>query len=641
MLKRTCTASYRTGSSWPTPRTQRSVRSLAALLFLLPAALPAQYSRERISLVLRGEEALQRQELSAAIDAFREAARDSSARRRAEAERMLGLIDWRFYKESGRARLHFGAALATQADTPSTLIELARLSANEGRYRQAFDFANRARISATDDVARRGAILQMGNAVSESALSALLDLGADARADEIDSSAASAAVSALSMLVRATPGRNEESRALLLTALVAGNGVAAAAGVHSYYLIDVGEESMRTAIPATVAVLERALPTWQGRATPRALRAQLTTLFTRARLIDAAVLVASPNAEIIVYARYCRHMARQAEDYYRRALLGQARPDELTRAYMHATRDLWPRLSWQDEPPTFYPAAADAELERRFGTIIQLGITGGYYDMHMGHVVGAEQRTVTQYGRKARVTFIVIDGLVTNGLQSWAWDDAGGHGGWQRRDTIVQVRPIFVEHAVSLWVSADSSRRDREAQSIAADSALDWRLAATDSIGYLPGVAARLRRDGRDALIDSLRHAGLPDSALGPTFISLVSKLIRASSIIAHEGRHAIDDGFFPPLGPEEREFRAKLSEVAFASHPKIVLSSIVHPNIGDSTPHGRANARVMIGLIHWMRANSSSIRGLDVSKPILPQLPVLTDAQIRRAFRSMDPLAR
>jgi hypothetical protein len=613
---------------------------LLTLFVLVPATLPAQYSRERVALVLRGEEALQRQELGAAIDAFREAARDSSARRRAAAERMLGLIDWRFYKEDGNARLHFGTALATQSDTPATLIELARLSSNEGRYRQAFEYANHARVSATDDVARRGAILQMGHAVSDAALSALLGEDAASPSEPVDLASASLAVASLSMLVRETPGRADESRELLLAGLAAGDGAAAARGVHSYYLIGVGEASMRTTIPATLAELERTLPSWTGRDTPRAVRVQLAAALTRARLIEAAALVAPPGSEIIAYSQYCRRVGREADEYYRRALLGQAREDELTRGYIHATRDLWPRLTWKGKPPAFYPAGAEIELARRFGTVIQLGITGGFYDMHMGHVVGVEQRTVTQYGRRAHVTFIVIDGIVSNGLQSWAWDDAGGHGGWQRRDTIVQVRPIFVEHSVSLWVSADSSRREREDRSIAMDSALDWRLAAQDSVTYLPGVAARFRRDGRDALIDSLRRAGIPDSALGAAFIREASRLIRQSSIIAHEGRHAIDDTVRPSLGTEEREFRAKLSEVAFAARPKIVLSSIMHPNIGDATPHGRANARVMLGLIRWMRANSSSIPGLDTSRPLLPQLPLLSDAQLRRAFRAMDPLA-
>jgi hypothetical protein len=70
-------------------------------------------------------------------------------------------------------------------------------------------------------------------------------------------------------------------------------------------------------------------------------------------------------------------------------------------------------------------------------------------------------------------------------------------------------------------------------------------------------------------------------------------------------------------------------------------MSAIIHPNIGDATPHGRANARVMYGLLKWMRQHTREIRGLDASRPLLPQLPLLTDTQLRAAFRSMDPLAR
>lgn len=623
----------------PEPSKPNSVRFFA-LLLLLPAVVYAQYSRERVSLVLRGEAALQRQEIGAAQDAFRAAARDTSLARRAAAERMLGVIAWRFYQDNGRARLHFGTALATGQDTSVTLAEMARLATTEGRYRQAFILADRALHSATDDIARRGAALQMGRAINESMLAARLD-GSSAASEHLDATEIAAAVTALRELVRRTPGRVEDAHELLLAALAAGDGASAAIAIRSYYLIDVGGPTMRTPIPGLVASLERTLPDWRGAdSTPSATRGRIAADLARARLYDAAALVTPLGREVIEYAKYCRRIEREANEYYRHALVGEQHFDVLTRAYIRASRDLWPRLTWPGAPPAFYPAAADRELARRFGTLVQLGITGGYYDLHMGHVVGEEERVVTQYGQSAHVLFIVLDGIVTNGLQSWAWDDAGGHGGWQRRDTVVQVRPIFVEHALTLFVSGDSSRRAHELLSIAADSALDWTIARADSIGYLPGVAARLRRDGRDALLDSLRRAGVPDSALGSEFVRVASALIRESSIIAHEGRHAIDEGLQPGLTPDEREFRAKLSEIAFAAHPKIVMSSIMHPNIGDASPHGRANARVMLGLIRWMRAHGSEISGFDRSKAVLVQLPLLTDAQMRRAFRGMDPLA-
>jgi hypothetical protein len=617
------------------------VRSIPLLLLLVPAVVHAQYSRERVSLVLRGEAALQRQEIGSAIEAFREAARDTSAARRSAAERMLGVIAWRFYGDDGQARSHFGAALATQRDSASTLVEMARLAVAEGRYRQAFVLADDARRSASDDLAYRAAVVQMGRTIGEAALAARLGDERSATPEHVDSMSMALALRELGQLVRQQQGRTEEAHQLLLTALVAGDGRAAATGVASYYFINAGDTAMHSEVPAAIAELNQLLPLWQGDATARSDRARIAAALARTRLFDAAALVAPRESEIAAYAAFCRRIERSANEYYRRTLLGQPHPDELTRAYIHAEHDLWPRLAWRGAQPKFFPAAADAELARRFGTLIELGITGGYYDLHMGHIVGEETRTVTQYGHSARVTFFVIDGIVTNGLQSWAWDDAGGHGGWQRRDTVVQVRPIFIEHTISLLVSGDPVRHIREQRGISLDSALDWGIAARDSIAYLPGVAGRLRRDGRDFILDSLRSAGVRDSALGGTFVRVASQLIRESSIVAHEGRHAIDDDMGIPLSPAAREFRAKLSEVAFAQHPKIVMSSIVHPNIGDATPHGGANAQVMLGLIHWMRAHQKEIPGFVVTRPILPQLPLLSDAQLRTAFRAMDPLAR
>ena len=616
------------------------MRTLLLLLLLIPGTLGAQYSRQRVSLVRRGEAALQRQEIAAAVAAFSEAARDSAPLRRAAAERMLGIISWRFYEQNGDARVHFGNALATRADTPATLIELARLATTERRYRQAFELADRARRSSPDDIDIRGATLQLGRAVAKATLAARLD-GDDDGMRTLPDTAARVALRELRSLVRQTPGRVEEAHLLLLAALVAGDGAAAAEALDSYYLIDAGGPSMHSPIPAALAQLRPMLATWHADRATSAERARLASALGRARFYDAAGIVAPPGTEMLAYAKYCRDLTRQVNEYYRRTLVAGERPDVLTRLAIHAERDLWPHLSWKGAPPRFFPAAADVELGRRFGALLQLGITGGYYDMHFGHVVGDERRTVTQYGHTARVTFVALDGMVTNGLQSWAWDENGGHGGWQRNDTIVQVRPIFVEHALSLWVSADPARRAAEIRNIAADSAVDWTIARADSIGYLPGVASRLHRDGRDALIDSLRLAGVPDSTIGREFVRVASRLIRESSIIAHEGRHAIDDAVDPRLTPEDREFRAKLSEIAFAARPKLVMSAIVHPNIGDATPHGRANARVMLGLIRWMRAHGSEIRGFDAKLPVLPQLPLLTDAQLRRAFRSMDALAR
>jgi hypothetical protein len=117
-------------------------------------------------------------------------------------------------------------------------------------------------------------------------------------------------------------------------------------------------------------------------------------------------------------------------------------------------------------------------------------------------------------------------------------------------------------------------------------------------------------------------------------------RVYEESSIFAHEGRHAIDNSLGLDLPAADLEFRAKLSEVAFAPRPRLALDAIISPNIGDASPHGQANARIMQGLVVWFGANASEIEHFDPRAPLLLQLPLLTDDQLRRAFASMDPFA-
>jgi hypothetical protein len=47
-----------------------------------------------------------------------------------------------------------------------------------------------------------------------------------------------------------------------------------------------------------------------------------------------------------------------------------------------------------------------------------------------------------------------------------------------------------------------------------------------------------------------------------------------------------------------------------------------------------------MKGLVSWMGANANRIKGLDRGRPLLPQFSLLSNDQVKVAFRSMDPLA-
>jgi hypothetical protein len=155
-----------------------------------------------------------------------------------------------------------------------------------------------------------------------------------------------------------------------------------------------------------------------------------------------------------------------------------------------------------------------------------------------------------------------------------------------------------------------------------------------------------------EALLDSLRRAGLSGDPLRERFVRQLSDETQEYSIFQHEGRHAIDQGISNGhcgliclvkgmLTPSAKlEFTAKLAQVEFGPRPELGLGGIIAPSIGDQTPHGMADAQVLRGVLDWMSAHESEIAHLDRAEPLLPQLPLLTGDQLRAAFRSLDPLA-
>jgi hypothetical protein len=235
---------------------------------------------------------------------------------------------------------------------------------------------------------------------------------------------------------------------------------------------------------------------------------------------------------------------------------------------------------------------------------------------------------------------VVVDGVVAKGLDAWLLDDAGGRGGWTANDTAYQIRTAFTENPFRSWIGLTEPQAiPGELFRIMRDSIGDIDRARQDSLGYFPGVAARVFRQGAQALLDSLSGvAGMDENQRERAFTTALFHALTESAITLHEGRHLLDERRGRPPSNADAEFQAKVDEVSAARHPRLALTAILSPNIGDSSPHGQANHRVMAGLNRWIRANGASIAGYDPAVPALLQLPKLTDDQLRAAFRSMRP---
>lgn len=148
-------------------------------------------------------------------------------------------------------------------------------------------------------------------------------------------------------------------------------------------------------------------------------------------------------------------------------------------------------------------------------------------------------------------------------------------------------------------------------------------------------------RLGAPRLYPPLRRTGLRDEPRHRAFLAAYEAAITESSIFAHEGRHAIDGSLNLNAPDDEWEYRARLSAVAFAPVPRLApVGDMITSSIGSASDHGKANTRLMTDLVGRMRTHVADSRGVDASRPLLPQLDRLSDAQVRNAFVSLDPLA-
>jgi len=573
---------------------------------------------------------------------------------RADAALRHALLQWRYFGRPEAARATLTKAIERGVKVTDLLGERAELETTRAHFAAARQAALRSLLMAHTAAQRSSAKLHWAKAV-------LRGIEAGGPASRLED-----AHSVLRQLVDEDPGELEPARLLLHASLLSGDGPGALVAWRAYYWVPPGGHPFG-AIEHAYERLEKILPHWHGTADAETM-VRLAHALADSRFFTAAALLArKPGADpevrarvapLLAYCDYIEAISGIADDYYRRTAVGQTTSDDLRRPLLDLTLRRWHDLELPGDPPAstadgLTSEAVRAMLEQieptvdrvlgdRYGTYVNLGETAGYYDLHMGHVVDDENRMVKQYGETARVRFIVLDSMVSNGFESWAWDYHSQHGGWANRTAIYRVRPASADGPIHDWhrLTDPNARREWD-ERIERETADDDARARSDPYAYLPGLEDRMRRDALERLRDRLASQGLSGVSLRLGFIKELGRVTTESAIFAHEGRHVIDKRLGITDGAE-LEYRAKLSEIAFAPNPRLSLTGgILTPNIGDKTPHGQANLRLMHGFVDWMNAHRSEIEGLDPARPMLPQLDLLSDDQLRSIARSLDPLAK
>jgi hypothetical protein len=578
--------------------------SLAALgMTILSAAAHAQTSD-----VALGIEALARRDVRAAETAFRRGTTAANPLIHPAAWQWLGHVAWKFRGDAAAATRYLDRALTEARDSSQILLELARVQGFRGRYRDAIRTAADA-MHRSGDAERRGLALRTSvELVVDRAFAA----GPGRMRDSVDTATVAMLRDSAAARVKRFPGRTNDALALIRTAAILSDFDAMDAGARSY--VALVDEGIRPRIDSLVG---DGLP---GRLTFWGL-AEAFALNIEARRTSARQVFEDNAEDWAHYGRFLHDLRHAIERINRAEVAGTARLGDVQRAVNAGGRRLWQELSWQGPTPTFYPAAFSRELSKRFRAVISIERSRGVDELFLAHRLGA----YTLDG----APIVVLDGVVTTGIDDWFLDGAGGRAGWVANDTVYERRPGFTETPFrALLALTDPQTVPGELFRIARDSVGDIERARRDSLGYFPGVAARMFRPATEALLDSVKTREAFTRAM-------FDNLVR-SSIVLHEGRHRADARARLRQSPADAEFRAKLDEVTGARLPRLALTAILSPSIGDSSPHGQANRRLMIGLNRWIRRNGSAITGYDPRVPALLQLPRLSDAQLIAALNSL-----
>ena len=568
--------------------------------------------------------------------------------RREEATLRLANIEWRVLAKRDAARARLAKLAATAAKPFPVHLEAARAAAADHDYAAARTSTQRAAAVAKTGVERRRAAVARARVVVDSAMRNVLDRQGTAA----DPAELRETMAALRGVIAVEGPRIEVARLLTRAALLAGDGAAALEGIDGYYHVSPAQDAPALIAPSH-ATLARMLPAWRGAEAVPADRDALVDALAGVRFFPEALIVGQISGsstaptvrvrDVLAYASALRRIELVVNEYYRQAALGGGSRDELRGRVMAEFRALWPRLSWPTaKPPRVTFESVQAEIAKRFGGYIILGKTGGHFDTHLAHKVVDRELRIEQYGRSGKVRFIALDGVVSNGFSQWMYDGTSGDGGWGTAAEIIQVRPMYANGALRDWLRlTDAEARAEALRDVQEKTSRDASSTAGGEIRTLPGLALRLRQQYLEGLLASLRAQNASGDALREAFLARAEANEFDYSILLHEGRHAIDAASGAKFDTWELEYRAKLSQVALSDAPRPAIASVVEDVVGGDSPHGKANERLLTEVSAWMRTHAAEIAGLEPSAPILPQLDKLSDAQIREAVRSLDPLAR
>jgi hypothetical protein len=570
---------------------------------------------------------------------------EASTDQRVTAHRALANDAWKFRRDQVAAVQHLNQAIrSADAGWSALHTQLGVIRLESGRVVEASADAERAIAAAiTPGEENEASVLFARCAVAHAA-----DRTARAKGQRLRLTNARVR---LDRVLNRQPGRSDAAETLLEVGLRLNDGITVKRAFMSYFLF-ADDAAVSETMRHPHAVLGRLAKTWRGSPLAQAQRKQLVTALAQARFHGLAAEVARSlrtpdrdHRDLLHYDAFLRSMAELNGHFYPRVALGLR---DYQGAYDAAVevpaRQLLLTLG-ESLPPDRDGLFEQLfkVLRTRFAAEGYLGTTMNFYGMLAGHAVIDEQRQVAQYGYAGSFRYVAIDRMISRDFTSWY--GTTNVGGWGTETSMVQVRQAYLEEPYRrlAWM-VDSSERARLLLRIMALQQSDLARCSEDRYAEPAALPLRLKLHASDRLYARLAARGLAGQGLALAFVDESLRLSVEATVFAHEGRHALDQLHFKTefaaMGDDERELRAKFSEIVFSADPKLALTgSVLGGQLDERSGHGRANKRFRVMLVDWMAAHADQIAGLDRAQPLIMQAELLTDAQLVELVKAADSM--
>jgi len=632
-------------------------RLIPPILFAITLFAPALKSyAQSVPKSLESADSLFKQyKLGDSRAAYRLIATDSTIEKGARAKAYLKLAeqDWKFYNDFAAAIRSLRSARVLNDDLQAVNLLEASINLENKKYDEALRNSRESFLSANNAQTH----IESGILFSEILLNENLYGITDNQ--KLNKDNLKEFRKFLNRVLKQQPGNPEASDLLIGFGLLLKDGPTILKGWKSYYLVNDEKDINEVLLPA-FRELKSVLQRWKGGTLNAQQMKTLATGFADSKFFNyanyqtAAIKKSYPGVfyhskqlqDIVAYQAYITEVKSVNDKIYPEVARGKTNYEDQYDALMNiAGRHLWDKLSYINKARKFDPDTLYNILIRKYGLEGYTGNTVNYYGMLMGHIIHRELKQISQYGYSTKFTYISVDRLISRDFTSWY--GTTNVGGWGDSTTIIQVRKAYMtEPFQELNWMTDTAEHKKILDLIAKKKHDDFEVCRKDRFAEPKFLAIYLKFHEASKIYKRLSASGLQGMELNIGFIDEILKLTVASTVFAHEGRHAIDQLYFPTefkaMTDDERELRAKFSEVVYSLNPKMAFTgSILGSDLDEHTNHGKANMRFRKIIVDWMTAHEAEISGLDKNVPLLMQFDLLTDAQLIAICKNADPIAK